>query len=268
MQPARAENLIPSAGPALVSCTGRAVSVRCGDAAPAVPAGASLPAAPAVPSAPAGTGRAGPPGRSCRADATILIVGLECWPSAGQAIAVVAGHGFKAIISAELDDFLRYNLIKTGIVPARVNRETVAALQALVESDPGILLTVDISRREVRARGDLAARFEMDDGAEDMARRLQITHRLIGSAGLAVGTRLRLQRRLIALCDAMKSPGADTARSAWRLDLLLADLARSGETSQGGIGAAMTGGQRNWKLLIPVELWVVPASTRRVLTRM
>jgi hypothetical protein len=260
VQPVRAENLIPSARPALASCTGRAVSVRRGGAAPAALAGAG---------APAGTGRAGPPVGSGQADATILIVGPGCWPSAGQAIAAVAGREYKAVISAELGDFLRYNLIKTGIVPARVNGETVAALQALVESDPGILLTVDIGRREVRARGDLAARFEMDDGAEDMARRLQITQRLIGSAGLAADTRIRLQRRLIALCDAMKSPGADTARSAWRLDLLLADLARSGETSQGGgIGAAMAGGQRNWKLLIPVELWVVPASTRRVLTRM
>jgi hypothetical protein len=221
--PARAENLIPSAGPAFASCTGRAVSVRRGGAAPA------------------GAGWPRSPRRPRQAEATILIVGPGCWPSTSRAIAAVAGRGFRAVISAELDDFLRYNLIKTGIMPARVDRETVAALQALVESDPGILLTVDIGRREVRAGGDLAARFGIDDGAEDMARRLQMAQRLLGSAGLAAGTRIRLQRRLIAICDAMKSPGADPARGAWRLDLLLADLARSCEASQDRSGAVTAG---------------------------
>jgi hypothetical protein len=223
VQPARAENLIPSAGPAFVSCTGRAVSVRRGGPVPA------------------GAGWAGPPLRSGQAGPTILIVGPGCWPPAGPAVAAVAGRGFQAVISAEFDDFLRYNLIKTGIVPARVSRESVAALQALVESDPGILLTVDTGRREVRARGNLAARFETEDGADDMARRLQMAQRLLGTAGLAAGTRIRLQRRLIAICDAMKSSGADTARGAWRLDLLLADLARSCEASHDGAARSQRG---------------------------
>jgi hypothetical protein len=223
VQPAGAENLIPSAGPAFVSCTGRAVSVRRSGAPPA------------------GTGWPGPRLRLRQADATILIVGAGCWPSASRAIAAVAGRGIKAVVSAELDDFLRYNLIKTGIVPAHVDRETVAALQALVESHPGILLTVDIGRREVRAYGDLATRFGIDDGAEDMARRLQMAQRLLGSAGLGAGTRIRLQRRLIAICDAMKSPRADPARGAWRLDLLLADIARSCETARTGAARSRRG---------------------------
>ncbi len=217
MQPAGADDLSPS-GPAslgFVSCTGRALLAGRG-------------AAPAADAAPGRSGRADP------ADATILIAGPGCWPSAGHAIAAVAGRGFKAVISAELDDFLRYNLIKTGIVPVRVDRETVAALQALVESDPAILLTVDIDRREVRVRGDLAARFEMDGGAEDMPRRLHMAQRLLGSAGLAGETRIRLQRRLIAICDALKAPGADAARSARRLDLLLADLAQACQAGQDG----------------------------------
>ena len=236
MQPARAERLIPSgpAEPTLVSCTGRALSVRRG----AVPASGTAPASGHAPASGAPAGRAG------QAGATILIAGPGCWPSAGQAIAAVTGYGFKAVISAELDDFLRYNLIKTGIMPVCVAPETVATLQALVESDPEILLTVDIRRGEVRARGELAARFEMEDGAEYMARRLQMAQRLLGSAGLAAGTRIRLQRRLIAICNALKTPGADATRAAWRLDLLLADLARSCEASQGGSSAVAAGGQR------------------------
>jgi hypothetical protein len=219
VQPARAESLIPSgqAGLALASCTGRAVSVRRGDGAPA---------------------------RADQAEVTILIAGPGCWPSGSRAIAAAAGRGFKAVIAAEFAGFHCYNLIKTGIVPARVDRQAIAALQALVESDPGILLTVDIGRREVRARGDLAARFEIDGGVEDLAQRLHMAQRLLGSAGLSGETRIRLQRRLIAICDALKVPGTDAARIAWRLDRFLADLARTGEAGQGGRGAAVAGTRR------------------------
>lgn len=208
MQPARAESLIPSgpADPPFVSCTGRALSVRRGGAVPA-----------------SGTG----PGRADQAGATILIVGPGGWPSAGEAITAVARHGFQAVISAELDDFHRYNLIKTGIMPVCVDPETVAALQALVKSDPEILLTVDIGRGEVRAGGELAARFETDCGADNLAQRLHMAQRLLRSAGLPGDAGIRLQRRLIAICDALKVPGADAARAAWRLDLLLADLAQA-----------------------------------------
>jgi hypothetical protein len=220
--PARAESPIRSgpAEPALVSCTGRALSIRRG--------GAALASGAAV-------------GRADQSGATILIVGSGCWPSAGQAIAPAAGRGFKAVISAELDDFHRYNLIKTGIIPVCVDPETVAALQALVESDPEILLTVDIRRGEMRAHGEPVARFEMDSGADDMAQRLHRAQRLLRSASLAGDTGARLQRRFIAICDALKVPGADAVRAAWRLDLLLADLARTRPPDQEGTARPQQG---------------------------
>jgi hypothetical protein len=206
--PARAADQIPlaPAGNAFASCTGRAVSARRGRPVPA---------------------------------AMILIVGPGGWPSAGRAIAAATGRGLRVLISSELDDFLRYNLIKAAILPARIDAETVATLQAEVESDPGILLTVDIGRREVRARGGFVARFEMDGGFEDMAERLRIAQRLLGSAALAGDAGIWLQRRLVAICDALKLPGADVARIARRLDLLLADLAltcrAAGGAARGGV---------------------------------
>ena len=208
MPPARAADQIPlvPAGNAFASCTGRAVSARRGRPVPA---------------------------------AMILIVGPGGWPSAGRAIAAVTGRGLRVLISSELDDFLRYSLIKAAILPVRMDPETVATLQAEVESDPGILLTVDIGRREVRARGGFVARFEMDGGFEDMAERLRIAQRLLGSAAPAGDAEIWLQRRLVAICDALKLPGADVARLARRLDLLLADLALTcradGEAARGGV---------------------------------
>jgi hypothetical protein len=52
-----------------------------------------------------------------------------------------------------------------------------------------------------------------------------MAQRLLGSAGLAHADRIRLQRRLAAICDAMKAEGADAARIAWRLDRLRTDIA-------------------------------------------
>ena len=177
------------------SCTGRAVSVRR--------------------DWPATIGRA-----------TMLIAARECWLSADRARAALTGRGFIVVISAALDEIARFNLIKSGILPVCVAEESLAGLQDIVESDPGILLTVDIGRRDVRARGSLAARFDMG-GADEMAARLLMAQRLLGSCGLAGDDRVRLQRRLVAIGDALKVPGADAGRGARRLDRLLTDIAQA-----------------------------------------
>lgn len=63
-------------------------------------------------------------------------------------------------------------------------------------------------------------------GGGDLAGRLRLAQQLISSADLAEEARIRLQRRFAAICDAVKVPGADAARGSWRLDRLLAELAR------------------------------------------
>jgi hypothetical protein len=210
------------------ACTGRAVSVRPGDALTG--AGSSL-------------------GRAARGGAAILIASPGCWPSPEHAIAAAAGYGFQVILSAGLlDNSVHNSLIKAGILFIRLRPETVLRLQETVEADPGIVLTVDFARGDVRAGGESLARFESHvkpgqlatepaDSAgkpggegEMMARRLLMAQRLLGSAILPGDARMRLQRRLVAICDAMKSPGADTARGGRRLDRFLADLARSGHS--------------------------------------
>ena len=226
---------VSMAAACLVSCTGRAVSVRRGDAA--WPGGSTL----------AGAAAGGLP---------FLIAGPGCWPSAGHAIAGVCGRGFKVVLSAEFSDIPRFSPVNPGMFPVCLAEETVAELQAAVEADPGILLTFDSARRDVRARGSIVARLEMgadallrqiapasrpdcpllgcDGGAESMARRLLIAQRLLGSADLIGDTRIRLQRKLAAICDGLKAPGADPARSARRLDRLLSDLAPACEAGPAG----------------------------------
>jgi hypothetical protein len=179
-----------------------------------------------------------------RADATILIASPCCWSSPEHAIAVIIRCGFQVVISSGLSHIICNSLIKAAILPAALPAEVVANLQDTVESDPGIVLSVDADRGELRARGALLARFEIlaprsawpaDEansrarGGEAMAGRLLMAQRLLGSATLPGEVRMRFQRRLVAICDAMKAPGADADRGARRLDRLLIELARMGQ---------------------------------------
>jgi len=160
----------------------------------------------------------------------ILIVGSGCWSSASLVLGESGGPGPEVVISAEWPDSHGHNPINAGILLVRLPPQTVAELQSMVNSDRGILLTVDICRRDVRARGRLVGRFEMppfwcERLPDGMAGRLLMAQRLLGSADLAGGDRIRLQRRFAAICDAMKAPGADGRRIARRLDRFLADVA-------------------------------------------
>jgi hypothetical protein len=199
------------------SCSGRAVSIRCGDAA-TDPWNVTREAA-------------------CDG-ATILVVSPGCWSRPGLATALAAGHGFQVMISAEFNTIIHNKLISTSILPVSLDSETIAKVADTVESDPGIVLTVDVDRGDVRAGGVLLARFDIHTepdlpaaepaGEGDMAGRLLMAQRLLGSASLPSDVRMRLQRRLVAICDAMKAPGADDVRSARRLDLLLTELTGTG----------------------------------------
>jgi hypothetical protein len=72
-------------------------------------------------------------------------------------------------------------------------------------------------------------------GTGCLADRLSAAQRALESAGVDDRVRARFQRRLTAICDALKAPGADVARCERRLDLLLADLgARAGASGEAG----------------------------------
>jgi hypothetical protein len=200
-------------------CTGRAVSVRHADELTGLPS---------------------------RAGATILIASPGCWSCPECAIAMIAACGFQVVISS---DIIGNDLIEQAILPVALSLKTVTKLQDTVESDPGIGLTVDADRGELWAQGALITRFEIAQArpadetnsrarsGEAMARRLLMAQRLLGSPSLPGEVRMRFQRRLVAICDAMKAPGADAGRGAWRLDRLLIEL-----SGQPGL-AQSTGGR-------------------------
>ncbi|MFB4310857.1 3-isopropylmalate dehydratase small subunit [Actinomadura sp. GTD37] len=96
--------------------------------------------------------------------ARILVAGPDFGTGSSREHAVWAlqQYGFRAIIAPRFGDIFRNNSTKMGLLPVILTGEQVADLQARVEEDPALEITVDLEAREVRYAGE-AASFEIDD---------------------------------------------------------------------------------------------------------
>jgi 3-isopropylmalate/(R)-2-methylmalate dehydratase small subunit len=171
------------------------------------------------------------------AGATILVAspvfGLRA--PGEQVASALAGYGFRVVISAEFSDILYDAMINAGIVLAQVPAKVADELLFAVEENPQISIMIDLDRCEVSTRGGLCAGFEIEEGArrrlgsgrDALADLLLAAQRSLASRDLAVDVRIRLQRRLMAICDAMKAPGADSFRGRRRLERFLEELSRA-----------------------------------------
>lgn len=66
------------------------------------------------------------------------------------------------MIAARFGDIFRNNSTKMGLLPVVLPAATVEAIQAAVDADPALEITVDLGERQVRWAGEIAA-FEIDD---------------------------------------------------------------------------------------------------------
>jgi 3-isopropylmalate/(R)-2-methylmalate dehydratase small subunit len=96
--------------------------------------------------------------------ATVLVTGPDFGTGSSREHAVWAlqDYGFKAVIAPRFGDIFRSNALKGGLLPVVLDEKVVEQLQALVESDPRVELTVDLDERHVRA-GNVTADFDLDD---------------------------------------------------------------------------------------------------------
>jgi 3-isopropylmalate/(R)-2-methylmalate dehydratase small subunit len=99
-----------------------------------------------------------------RQGATVLVAGENFGTGSSREHAVWAlqDFGFRAVISPRFADIFRGNSLKGGLLPVQLPAPVVEQLMVLVESDPTAELTVDLDRREVRAK-DVVASFDLDD---------------------------------------------------------------------------------------------------------
>ncbi|GAA2363669.1 3-isopropylmalate dehydratase small subunit [Nonomuraea africana] len=96
--------------------------------------------------------------------ASILVSGPDFGTGSSREHAVWAlqQYGFRVVIAARFGDIFRNNSTKMGLLPVVLPGEKVELLQAAVEADPKLAVTVDLAGREVRWAGESVG-FEIDD---------------------------------------------------------------------------------------------------------
>jgi 3-isopropylmalate/(R)-2-methylmalate dehydratase small subunit len=96
--------------------------------------------------------------------ATVLVAGPDFGTGSSREHAVWAlmDYGFKAVISSRFADIFRGNSLKTGLLTVVLAEDIVSRLQAAVEEDPSLEVTVDLAERQVRF-GDEVHGFDLDD---------------------------------------------------------------------------------------------------------
>ncbi|KAB8193630.1 3-isopropylmalate dehydratase small subunit [Nonomuraea phyllanthi] len=95
---------------------------------------------------------------------SILVSGPDFGTGSSREHAVWAlqQYGFRVVIAARFGDIFRNNSTKMGLLPVVLPGDKVEALQAAVEADPKLEVTVDLAGRQVRWAGE-AVPFEIDD---------------------------------------------------------------------------------------------------------
>jgi 3-isopropylmalate/(R)-2-methylmalate dehydratase small subunit len=183
--------------------------------------------------------------------------------AAERAASALASHGFVLVASAGFDEIFRHSMTKSGVCLLCLPAGKISELQDIVDADPVTLLTVDFGNREMVAADKFFAVFEIVNGAswqllsgradadeparhgskiaepggdrEDshqaagqarLAARIRASQHRIACLDVAADVRIQLQRRLVAVCDAMKAATADPARCEQRLASLAAELDR------------------------------------------
>lgn len=96
--------------------------------------------------------------------ASILLAGPEFGTGSSREHAVWAlrDWGFRTVIAPRFGDIFRGNALKEGLLPVELELKAVEALWELVERDPTVRITVDLTARQVRAE-DSTWSFPLDD---------------------------------------------------------------------------------------------------------
>jgi len=183
--------------------------------------------------------------------------------TAERAASALVSHLFVMMVSAGFDEIFCHSMTKSGVYLLCLPVSKISELQDIVDADPATLLTVDFGSHEMVAADKFSAVFEIVNGAsgqlpggradddeparhgskiaepgrdrEDspqaagqarLAGRIRASQHRIACLDVASDVRIQLQRRLVAVCDAMKAATADPARCEQRLASLAAELDR------------------------------------------
>jgi len=96
--------------------------------------------------------------------ASILVAGPDFGTGSSREHAVWAlrDFGFRAVLSARFGDIFRGNSGKQGLLAAELAEQDIERIWGLIDANPGIGMTVDLTAKTVSI-GDFTAPFEIDD---------------------------------------------------------------------------------------------------------
>jgi 3-isopropylmalate/(R)-2-methylmalate dehydratase small subunit len=95
---------------------------------------------------------------------SVLVAGPDFGTGSSREHAVWAlmDYGFRVVISSRFADIFRGNAGKSGLLAAEVAQDDVELLWKLIESNPGLEITVNLQDRNVSA-GTVVLPFKIDD---------------------------------------------------------------------------------------------------------
>jgi 3-isopropylmalate/(R)-2-methylmalate dehydratase small subunit len=95
---------------------------------------------------------------------SILVAGPDFGTGSSREHAVWAlrDYGFKAVLSPRFGDIFRGNSGKQGLLAVEVPEPVIEQLWAIIDTEPGIEISVDLVAKTVTA-GSLEVPFEIDD---------------------------------------------------------------------------------------------------------
>lgn len=96
--------------------------------------------------------------------AQILVTGKNfgCGSSREHAPWALMGHGFRAVISPSFADIFRNNALKNGLLPVKLEADSVRHLLRLAQESPQTTVTVDLAEQTVTLPGGRTLTFPID----------------------------------------------------------------------------------------------------------
>jgi 3-isopropylmalate/(R)-2-methylmalate dehydratase small subunit len=103
-------------------------------------------------------------------DAVVLVAGpnFGTGSSREHAVWAIQQYGFGAVVSPRFADIFRNNCTKNGLVPVEVTPEVGEALLDAVETDPDLVITVDVANLTLEAPdAGISCSFPMDPATRE-----------------------------------------------------------------------------------------------------
>lgn len=96
--------------------------------------------------------------------AQILLAGdnFGCGSSREHAPWALTGYGFRAVVSTSFADIFHSNALKNGLLPIRVDAETLASMFDLVEEAPDAEISINLEAQTVTLPGGWLVPFSVD----------------------------------------------------------------------------------------------------------